>query len=1559
MRSKNVFVASSMEYQDWREGLRNIIEKINSDARYYRGIQNDILTPHIYGTTTYGDGTKDQQASINNIIKSCDIFLLLIKCGDEIGDKSLEEYNIACQADLYIKTFVICSNTDSKDKRIKCLKTLSSRIDDTERYISIIEDREFDEKLKEFIRDIIFKKLIFQYYHNELSYENHIKDTTQIFRKYDQSYYHRNIDDAISDLVNKSSLIILEGNTYSGKTRAVYELMINKTEWENHLFYVYKSGRCNNDDLNSINIDINKNEVIFIDDINSIIEGYDNIGNSGIWRLLREINPNQTPRWEHTTIIITISGSLSQAGKINLYRKIFGESYYNLVNTLKNVTINFDDLFSKEDFRLMVSEMVRSGKISRNQIRPGNYTIGSLFIDETEILNRIQGECAENPAAIDFFKSLILYQMFSRVADRESREDILSVFCGIYNRTSDEFDERVESLRKHALIVANRERIIIDPFILDSISKTNNIPNADIEKLINCVTNNNIQGIVTRERIGYLLCDRNNLSDDQIKFIIGCIYQMLYPKGQGNISILEKCINICNKENDNVYTYNFCATAISRLSNFDEIIKFVNKLKNNFNHCSSGPIFLKLYKNIIYNLLSSQKNLPYYQEIKVLGLIFNDNGEFNSPFCKEDLNEIITLRRLIPHINLSTDEILEIASTSKLLSGNQQEYSSSDDMILIDDDEIEDGSIDNQTVLFSQIRKLCCCILENKSSFEEFEEILNKIKNKCEESNNLKNAISEYFSIILYKRTQSVIKFFDYHDKKSYGDFLIQIDDRNGVLNNLNLEDENIIQEHRIWRIKALNRLLKDLDENDSLELYKTMKDNGLKDAYTFSMLITNQTLGFEHLIHLYDNEEQSFLIGNQLLDKAPNKTEIRICMEKMQIPYLDPSYLKSEEALGSYIKKKDISYKECKKAIIRWKKRDTNRGKTFNAVTLGQITSKMPYKRLKSIFIFNDDKVAWLTNEEKTIIRENPICINHLFTKGRNKQNESVYLREKYEELSRNNSEILFNTDQNANDSIISPFIQNFYIHDNIDKLVSFVYETIDSNTLYKPSQYIYRALLQRIVRDRTKDKSTLIDMINDVHSKAFETFSMHYSRNDVLNKMSFLYAYRIMMVKQEDYDKTQVYFCSNGLIECDFYTYLDRVINNNIIVDNVFINEVLKGMNICLDEEVYQKIKQIAKKNNAGIVIDAVYSKEMANHIQNELIKISENAIERIDKDLILHYSPIKLLWWLLINNKIRYKHAKKFLEDNPNIQETQTFMNIAFKAISNDKHLTDNDKIKEINSLLKKLKGNNYLYFSMEMFLAALRVFNLKEINAIRNIIPESYFEDCHALDAIMRKHIRLYKKSQKVKNTKSDIDILLNPLQEIIKRNLDHVNTTIINTYICALFVANESSTLDLIWNNLQTTNTIIINNEIIEGIPEEKKFYANCQTYIYFPDRLSIVEIDEIFKGNFNYEEKKSCLYDAINNYKGYLEKSGAKIDLDYLKKMVMILERVEHQNIRQKIYNEYILKNHKKIDMFWFNMIKESDHMRDELSELYSYCQERENFSLDRIHRIEACINSK
>ena len=53
MRSKKVFVASSMNYQDWRDGVDNIINTINSNARGYRGIQYDILTPYIYGRTNY------------------------------------------------------------------------------------------------------------------------------------------------------------------------------------------------------------------------------------------------------------------------------------------------------------------------------------------------------------------------------------------------------------------------------------------------------------------------------------------------------------------------------------------------------------------------------------------------------------------------------------------------------------------------------------------------------------------------------------------------------------------------------------------------------------------------------------------------------------------------------------------------------------------------------------------------------------------------------------------------------------------------------------------------------------------------------------------------------------------------------------------------------------------------------------------------------------------------------------------------------------------------------------------------------------------------------------------------------------------------------------------------------------------------------------------------------------------------------------------------------------------------------------------------------------------
>ena len=257
MLKRKVFVASSMEYQDFRDKVGNIISRINTNARRYSRIPNDILEPYIYGTTDYGDGTEDQQESINKVIEGCDIFLLLTKCGDKIGEKSLNEYNIACNAGLYIKTFVICSDEDdTEERRTKYLKELEKKINPENRYISTIEENKFDDIVEEFIHNII-SKLIFQCSKEELSYENHIKDTTQIFRRYDQCYFHRDIDDDLSELANKSSLIILEGNTYSGKTRAVYELMINKTEWKNHSFYVYKSGKCDTDDLNSIKIDDN------------------------------------------------------------------------------------------------------------------------------------------------------------------------------------------------------------------------------------------------------------------------------------------------------------------------------------------------------------------------------------------------------------------------------------------------------------------------------------------------------------------------------------------------------------------------------------------------------------------------------------------------------------------------------------------------------------------------------------------------------------------------------------------------------------------------------------------------------------------------------------------------------------------------------------------------------------------------------------------------------------------------------------------------------------------------------------------------------------------------------------------------------------------------------------------------------------------------------------------------------------------------------------------------------------------------------------------------------
>lgn len=1550
MRTRKVFVASSMSYDALRGEMDNIISSINEDARTYNNfrINQNVLKPCIYGKTTYGDGSENQQLEINNHIKGCDIFLLLVKCGDTIGEISLMEYRVACQSCKCVKTFVICSPSDDNHKRDEYLRTISPQLDGEKRYISVIEEGKFGDGIKKYLRDLIFSKLYFHNTQDELSYGKHICNIKQEFRKYDQKYYRRQrIDDYINDILSKSSLIIFEGNTYSGKTRAAYELMKGREDWKNHSFYVYTSYNCDIDNLNSISINNGSPEVIFIDDINSIIEGgQGDIGNTGIWGVLQNITPGVTPKWNNTTIIITISGTLSQSEKSKIYKKIFGESYYNLADVLRSVTVNFDELFTKEDFRIMVSEMVREGIISRNTVRPGNYTIGSLFIDVDEIKKRIEELSNGNDSVINLFKSVILLRMFSKVELRESKESILSIFCNVFKHDRDTFNKTIDELRANALIMANNDKVIIDPFILNYVSNENNytVSDEDIKNLIVYVVKDKFQDINTYERMGYLLCDRNILPDARIEYIVGCIFNMSCSSNIEGDYILDKYIKICRTNRDSRNTYNFCAKAISGLSDFQRIIDLMLDLEYNFNREDIGEICRRLYKETIYSLLSTQRGLSYSQECSVLDIILNKEGGFKEPFCEDDLRHIITLRRMIPYLDYDVDKILGLAASATLST-----YGSQTSSTLRRPERNTSATIssDEQVVLISQLGKLCLSLLERCSSYDEFRTILDKIKEKSETSENIKKATSEIFTSSIYKKTSSIIELFNYEEKRLYGEFLIGIVDSQGVTGNLVITDDNVVKEHKSLRIKSLNELLPVLDESDSLQLYQKMKERNLKDPYSFSMLITNPTLGYEHLIHLYENETKSFLINNQLLDKAPNKTETKICLGLMGIPDLDPSNLKSEEALGSYIKKSDVTYAEVVDIVKNWKRKDYNKDKTLNDVTLGQITSKMSYEKLKSLFESSSILFDCLEEKEIKRIKENPICISHLFTKGRSIESEKEYLREKYKSIDKN---LLFNPEYNSNDGIVSPYIQNEHINSNIGDLIEFVYGVIVGNPSFSRSYFIYKALLQRIVYDKNyQDK---VNQVNQILSKAYSDFSDHCTKDEVKKKMAHLYVYRVILTSQKEYSKEQYYFCDGKVEKCDFGTFLQRIIDNNIFVNGVFINEILKGMTDSLDDTIYAKTKTIAKQNNIGILIEG-YNK-LFEHIQNKLINITGDTIG-VDRELISHFSPIKLLWWLLRSQKITYLQAKKYLNDYPNIEETQTYLNIAFKAIADDNSLSYQKASKELKELMGKVSESTTLYFSIEMYLAMLKLLDVDTIKSItKKDIPAEYLQDIHIIDSLLRNHIRKYMKTR---NTRSTPDDLIANLRNTLGNNMDNLNITIVNSYICGLLIANKEDLLENIWSDLEEDNMIDLN--VVLGLsPGGKKLKANAQTYIYFPNHSSITCIDEKFGGNFNYDGNKSCLYDALKNYQYYLAKTKISWNKKYIEKVVVILERDEHKNTRESIYNEYILKNHKNIVKFWFNLVKKSKIMTGELAELYTTHPGVANLKDDRKRKIEDIINN-
>lgn len=564
-----IFFASSMIHP-CRKEVDAAVNEANNRLKKFN-ISFDVL---VYSETPVADTRPDTQATLNQKISESDFFILLAENKKPIGEKTMEEYEYAHAQSLsshdkrpFIKAFATYKKNEEGSKmEINNVgedgnnHNFEDRLfKDSKRYVECKLQEKFKTGLTEWLVNVAFYTFENNLTQKELSYSNHIHKISQGGIREDKNNYYRRdkLDGAIEKKLQESPIVILEGNTYSGKTRAAFEFMKSQTEWENYDFHIYDNRHTANE-LNKIHLDYNTRErgdIFLFDDINDILKGKAEINRlSPLWDKLNgynELNGFSLEDFGSTRIIFTVSGKLTTEEKEELYCNIFNTTdNTKFRTTIQNIIINFD-IYDRTSFRQMVDAMVRDGVLTSANIRPGNYTIGSLFIKTDDIRKMAKDQYKLNSNLIKTLVAHFKYAEKSRYKGLIAELLELYNFIGGCNDNQDDFENHLEELRKKGLIVTTKEqqkfvKIEIDKYVLEAFTEVvqEKFGIGELYKLlidyVREYSGHETHHSCSVAQMGYWLIKRNKLNYSEIIRLIDLVVIALDVKPEGECELREK-----------------------------------------------------------------------------------------------------------------------------------------------------------------------------------------------------------------------------------------------------------------------------------------------------------------------------------------------------------------------------------------------------------------------------------------------------------------------------------------------------------------------------------------------------------------------------------------------------------------------------------------------------------------------------------------------------------------------------------------------------------------------------------------------------------------------------------------------------------------------------------------------------------------------------------------------------------------------------------------------------------------------------------------------------------
>lgn len=1550
-----LFIASSMS-NPWRNKITSVVNDVNTTLKMV-GLSVEF-EPIVYSETPIPDGTSDTQKIIDRGACNSDIVVLLAENNKCIGPYTIEEYETAhaqsqqaANKRPLIKVFALIK----EDKETINIPYINNDIEedfedrlmrDSGRYLQCIRDDNFKNFFRSWLIRIAAVSLDNCYSQAELSYSKHINENGQgLIRISDNKYYYREkLDGGINEILKVSPIVILEGSTYSGKTRAAYQVMTDNDEWKDYDFHIY-SNKHSLQSLNNIRPDWtsdNKGDVFLIDDINDIIEDKKIvIDGYPLWEKFNGIKRGvgfSKSDFGNTRIIITVSGKLRDEEKRSLYARIFNTEGTKLNEYLAKITVDFD-IYDRRSFKEIVDQMRRTGAIM-GQIRPGNYTIGSLYIKDDEVRSFAK---EMNPIIL---KTLVGHYRYAKYTGFWGNIEEVKSLYDYLKGTS--FEDDIEKLRIKGFLIKKENVINIDEFAIDIFTdvvishieglrsrneklKGSEILNNELIGYAQYCKENCSENIDSVAKMGYLICDRNKLSDNEIIKLISAVVKATL----GNKKEVQIADVITLSQCDNNYSSVFCETAIAKFKNFASSMKYINMISKN--KCAES-----LFKRAVFAMFNkNNRAITMVEERTLLEYVFTENNTWKEPFNESDLDDVFNLSRIIPYLQLKAVDIINYIKNATLngVELSQDCVDDSNNNNVIDSDDQDTSLYDK--VFIPRMADAVVTALCKIDSYEEFEEVAKVISEAMDNSANMQTAIKTCFSSKFYYRVPDIAQRLSYEDRKKLFDFILAIPETKTIFGH-----EDDANNTKASKIVPLNKLLEVLDDNDALESFEKMMKTSLYDMRTLSHLMNNRLLNFEQLMPLvlrYPNQK-NYLTLNQLMDKAETTSDAHNCMRLMGIKDAKPEKLRDEHALLGYIKIKTISSERSFSILREWHNLNSNR--RLSDIALNPVVNKLSIEDLFTIMDPEDGvEVDYmerygLLKEEVESMRKNAVFYTMLFYRANTNATYKDRIKKIYERLLADDKlrPLVIDLENNANNGIISVYIKNRMLFDDYKKVKTAVAEIEEKyGDIFRKDNNIYEPLLWWAA-EKNKD----IGEVNRLLIEAYDYFAKYYTRDRVVEMMSELYHYVPKCLSESDLDASDASLkiaCEGGMKLggsekpgtpqkwSNFYEYVKHLSEkDSTYIDGTFIFNTLKLMVEREHTNLYELLANIAHRNRKGVKYDTVY--KLPELVRQRLFWVDRENADIIMDRRFCHNTPIvKLLWYIAFKQGwFSVKQTIDYVVNN-NIPITQTLVNMLFKIIEQGKS-ADGSKFNQIVNLLDSITNRTELFHrSVQMCISLIAVASNEQ--ELEDIFTTHGFDQLRYRTEVIGARInRLLNLRHKVKGGNR----MFNSIKEFkneLKENRAQINISVINTYLHALFMVmvndlldrDMSATdargiLDRCWPTIINEQVIDV-NELLELGDEcaEWRTDIDVQTLSYFVNQCNgkrlISMMGKMFNEDFYYDEnkKKNCLKDAVKNYsrEGYGTGKEREAEVDYI---VDVILREENSDVCVDLCKSYVYKEY-------------------------------------------------